>query len=705
MMRLSPRAARALLALLVVAVAAFHVGRVLHAERTITGGEIALPLDDSFIYLQYARALAEGHPFVYTPGNAATTGATSLLWPLLLAPPHLLHLGPSAAIAWALGLGILGYLLSALLLARLGAKLGGVAGGAIALLLFLMSPFLLWGYLSGMEIPLYATLLLVSLLAYLREREAARFPRLRWWLFALALARPEGAVLAGVFGLMMLLDRRRAARGGGAAPARWGWDALLPFAAAALPFAITLLISGSLEGTSAQAKSILAEPYRETRAEYLRGAPLVWLSIGKVYLGMMQMEEGMRPQSALARVNGIGAALFLLLSFVPPSKRRRGGLAIVPLLAAGIVIQSLPVFWYVHLFRYLQGVYPLVLLMVAAGWGRLALIAWARLPRAAGAPAAILLALLPFGVWAPRLLPEQAKVIEFYGHNCENILHQQVAIGRWIDRSLPRDAIVGLNDAGAIAYYGNRHTVDLIGLTSAGYARVYRSGLGCLFEHVRREPASRRPTYFVIYPGWFPYWRESGILGPEAFRAHLGFNTICGAPDMMVYPASWVDAAATDQPLDAAPALAGKRIVDSLDLAWLEDERRHEWRADPEAKDVLRLYAFADRPTRPLADGGRIVYGSQRFRAAVQPGRDLTLVLRTDAWYPSRMRVLVDGKDAGLWTIARSDTAWVEPAFTVPGRLLATPRPEIVLKREGAAEGAAPVGEGNLAPFHIWMAQ
>jgi hypothetical protein len=33
----------------------------------------------------------------------------------------------------------------------------------------------------------------------------------------------------------------------------------------------------------------------------------------------------------------------------------------------------------------------------------------------------------------------------------------------------------------------------------------------------------------------------------------------------------------------------------------------------------------------------------ERFRASVTPGRDLTLVMRTDAWYPSRLDVQVDG--------------------------------------------------------------
>lgn len=707
--RLGPRLGRILLALLIVGIAAFHAGRVFRTERMITGGGICLPLDDSFIYLQYARAITEGHPFVYTPGNTPTTGATSLLWPLLLAPPHLLHLPPSLCVAWALALGLVAYVLSGLLLARLGARLAGIAGGALALALFVMSPFLLWGYLSGMEIPLYATVLLATLDRYLREREAARFRKTRWWLFALSLARPEGAVLSGIFGLLMLWDRRRAAtaaREAGTAASPLGWDALLPFAAAAIPFLVTLAISGSLEGTSAQAKSILAEPYRETRTTYIRNSPRVWGGIAEVYLGQMQLEEKLRLKGDVAVVDEIGTALFLLMSFLP---RRRpwagGGLTLFALLAGAILIESLPVVWYVHFFRYLQGPYPLVLLLFACGWGRLAWLAWDRLPRMAGRPAAVLVAAAPLVIWAPKILPQQSRMILMYAHNCENILHQQVAVGRWIDQSLPPNAIVGLNDAGAIAYYGRRQTVDLIGLTSSGYARVYRSGLGCLFEKVRREPVARRPTYFAIYREWFPYWPESGLLGPEAFRAHLPLNTICGESDMVVFPASWVDIAGTDRPLDSEAALAGKRVVDSLDLAWLEDEERHAWRSEPEAKDVLRLYAFADRPTRPVADGGRIVYGAQRFRGAVQPGRDLTLIARTDAWYPSRIRVQVDGRDAGVWSIARSDTAWVEPTFPIPGALLTRPRPEFVLQREGAAPGEPGSDAGNFTPFHVWLAQ
>ncbi len=717
------RAGPWLLALLALGLIAFQTGRVLRTERAITGGEICLPLDDSFIYLQYARAIAEGHPFVYTPGNAPTTGATSLLYPLLLVPPHLLHLGPSMAIAWAIALGVAGLVLSTFLLFRLGLLLGGPVAALLAVALFLLSGLMLWGYLSGMEIALYATVLLATLLAYLRERDEARFPTARVWVFALAASRPEGAVLAGVMAVVMLLDARRVSRIPGGR--RLAHPALaLPFLAAALPFLVNLAVTGSVESTGAEAKSILAEPHSDTRAEYIRESPKVWLSIGKVYLSLFTQREGaegpgFHADPYLAFACGVGLLLFFGFLFAPRRRPWKDGYAFLAILPAGVLVNSLPVFWNVHLYRYQQGLFPVVLVCAAAGFGRLAWAAWERTPRSLGALVAAAAIAGPLAVWTPPLLREQRRVIEFYGWNCENILHQQVRTGRWISANLPRNAVVALNDAGAIAYYGNRSTVDLIGLTTAGLAPVYRSGIGCLFETLRRLPPGRLPTYFAIYPDWFPYLRASGLLGPPVFSARLPFNTICGGDEKIVCPAVWIDTRATDVPALPAPGLAGRHLVDSIDLAWLDDEARHDWRVEPLWRDVLRCYVYLAYPTRPITDGGRIIHGGERFRANVTPGRDLLLVMRTDAWFPSRLRVSVDGRAAGLWTIAYSESAWVEPRFVIPGPLLTRARPEFHIQREGydparyRTERALPPNTGssataagqNYAPFHYWLYQ
>ncbi|HEY3156782.1 MAG TPA: hypothetical protein VGK76_09210 [Candidatus Eisenbacteria bacterium] len=712
--RLARGRAILLIGLFSVAYLCFQIGRLLRTERLITGSELSLPLDDSFIYLQYARAIAEGHPFVYAAGNAPTTGATSLLWPFLLAPPHWLHLGPMLAIAWALALGAVALLVSALLMARLGRLLAGTLGMLLAVVLFLGNPHLLWGYMSGMEIGLYATVLLGTLVLYLNEREGGTFPRLRWCLFLLAASRPEGAVLSGVLGLVMAHDRWRASRADHG-PRFWSAALLMPFAAAALPFLVNLAVSGSIESTSSQAKSILAEPHPDVRRKFLTDSPKVWLSIVMGYLSWLQLDgEGNLIQRYWIP-SAAALALFAAFSFLPRHRPWSDGRALLLLFPAAVVVDSLPVVWAVHLYRYQQGFYPILLACFATGLARAGTLAWGRLPRAVGAPLAAFIVVAPLAAWSPTATEVYDRVILFYGHNCENILHQQVKVGRWIEQNLPRNAVVGMNDAGAIAYYGNRQTLDLLGLTTEGFAKVYRAGIGCMFEKLRRLPPRKLPTYFAIYPEWFPYLQSSGVLGPEIFRAHLGANTICGGENKVVYPAQWIDVVPADSMILPHPEIEGMKLRDSFDLAWLEDERRHDWKAygyeyDEKRsrwkrnasvlpRDVLRQYVYADRPTRPIADAGRKVFGWERFRVKAEPGKDLTLVMRTDAWYPNRLTVSVDGSAAGAWTIARSETVWVEPAFKIPGRLVAGARPEIEIRREDPQDG------GDYAPFHYWIFQ
>ena len=84
---------------------------------------------------------------------------------------------------------------------------------------------------------------------------------------------------------------------------------------------------------------------------------------------------------------------------------------------------------------------------------------------------------------------------------------------------------------------------------------------------------------------------------------------------------------------------------------------------------------------------------------AVTPGKDAVLIMRTDAWYRNRLSVKVDEAVAGIWTIARSESAWVEPSFLIPGRLITRERPTLEIRREDPKDG------GDYAPFHYWVYQ
>lgn len=65
----------------VAILAAFAISAVLRRV-----GHAAAALDDAYIHFQYARALAEGHPMRFQAGEPMSSGATSTLWPALLAP-------------------------------------------------------------------------------------------------------------------------------------------------------------------------------------------------------------------------------------------------------------------------------------------------------------------------------------------------------------------------------------------------------------------------------------------------------------------------------------------------------------------------------------------------------------------------------------------------------------------------------------------
>ena len=43
------------------------------------------PLDDAYIHFQYAKQMALGQPWQYNSGDPISTGATSLIYPFLLA--------------------------------------------------------------------------------------------------------------------------------------------------------------------------------------------------------------------------------------------------------------------------------------------------------------------------------------------------------------------------------------------------------------------------------------------------------------------------------------------------------------------------------------------------------------------------------------------------------------------------------------------
>src|SRR5262245_54825234 len=89
------------LIVVVLAMAGFYVVSSLRATGTPNP---VMPLDDTYIHFQYARAIAQGQPLHYNPDQPATSGATSLLYPALLAVGYIIGFSGERLAWWALSI-------------------------------------------------------------------------------------------------------------------------------------------------------------------------------------------------------------------------------------------------------------------------------------------------------------------------------------------------------------------------------------------------------------------------------------------------------------------------------------------------------------------------------------------------------------------------------------------------------------------------
>ncbi len=463
----------------------------------------AVPLDDSWIHYVYAESLGTSLRLDYNPGESEA-GFTSLLWVILLAPP--LALGIDAPLASKV-LGLAAHVAVAMLLY---AGLRRVAPRALAIgaaLLLAAEPIFAYAAMSGMEVMLYTALMAAAALLFLggRYRSCA---------VALALgvlARPDGMVLVvftwAAAGAQLAVTRFR--------DPELGWRQLawlvgLPVAAGVAWSLYCLVATGLVFPTS----------------YYVRAGGVGFLSNLR-YLGRIlhEISYTLFPLSHWPKA-------LLLLPGAAFAVRRFGARAVLPVLfppafalsMGGEVIGVMGGSFTGN--RYLVPVFPFLLALQVMGIALLADGVRRLLPgRAAGerlVPAAavvlLLLLALPYGQWVGRLRDQQAT----YAQSCANIEQMQVAIGRWVARSTPPDAVIAVHDAGAIRYLGERRTLDFLGLNTTDLPAEDLATI------------EQTADYLITFPSWTPHLVEP-FADREVLRVVLDRNVVCADDTMVVY--------------------------------------------------------------------------------------------------------------------------------------------------------------------------
>jgi hypothetical protein len=647
-------------ALAILVVCAF-VGTNLYYNRgdiSDNGVNISAPLDDTFIHLQYGRQIGEGEWFRYNDGDPISTGASSFLYVLVLGAAHFLGFSDGHLLGFAIIFGAGLFVLAAALGYELGRRLAGERAGLWSGALIAANGAFAWGATSGMEVALFSVLILGTLLAFLRELSSERFLLTPILAALTALTRPEGLLFALVItgaAVFVLLRDLRKTRPYSFRRSMAVLYAFLPIAAGVAQYTFYRIATGSSVQNGVLAKSLLYEPVFYP-TEFLDA---VFQNLTKLNLFVL---TGLEPGNYLFPGTILFCVLGTLYLALEDVRYRTfavaSGTALVLAMSSTALLGLPGAPWGWHHYRYLLPFFPPTLVFAVVGFyslGTLNRKTW--LPEAL-AGFALLCSLLGLPVWAATT-----------GGNALQIKEQQVSIGYWIRENLPPGARVGVNDVGAMRYYGGHPTVDLIGLTTNGLALPSRNGLGSLYETLEKMPEEKRPDYFAIYPTWFPGFETSGVLDQEIARFSLSSRPetagIVGGSEVVVYRADWGLARSGE------PFRGEGTVRDTLDVADLASEREHDYEMRMpliglEPANLLTQKRSPDGEV--ILDGGRALPGAEEFTiTGLSPNRPVDVVMRTSS-APFTLQVQADGKDLGEWTFQPSGSGWQEATFTIPAR-------------------------------------
>ena len=696
----SPRR-RAPLALALLAVGVAVV--FLSSMWTATGGRFVPQTVDLYLVCQYAKAMADGHPFRYYAGDPATTGATSLLHTVVLAAAHKVGLRGEGLVAFAILTGALLLVASTEMARRAGTLLAGDRCGWLAGALVALGGPVVWGFLYGSDVALFMALALWLLLELVSGWPDARVGRVALVGVLIALTRPEGLFVGLALGAASL------AAPGRRHDARARMTAWAPLLAAVAVLGLNRVATGSWVGTSIADKSLVAT-YGAWEAMALVADFLVDVVRG-LLLGFYPSQTPIGFSRGWAPLFFPPAGLLLVMLALARPGARAWPVRLWAAVAALVALLVAPnMFMGTHFNRYLLWAFPGLLVLVAAGLHALSTLLArgdVRLDRnlfAAGSALFVglgLLATLRFGA--------------IYGDLSGQVARRDLALAEWIKRELPRGAAIA-NMATSVEYLTGHRSLNLHGVTTAQFLgnRPAEREAGVL-EALGRLPAAERPPLIMA--------TESALQGAPALRELTAepplFRTSSFTDEIVVLKMQYGPLEGNDEPQlpRTREAVRGRERVDRLNVCDPRDEEAHDYEVQSSVGNVRlsgsvrvdRYDAAEGGAPHRLADGGRAVRGHESFTVATRPGRELVIVSRTapsaraivwsasgavayDLEFPEAVVSLrVNGQPAGTAAF-RPRPGWDEMVLKVDAARIVGPRTTLELR-------------GRYASFRYWVYQ
>ncbi len=719
-------------------------GGIFVGTQLLFTGTLSSPLDDTFIHLQYAKQIAQGNYFQYQDGEPITSGETSFLYAHLLALGYLIGFQGIGLLFWS-------YLLAGIcltgtfyLLIQLGLQIGyPLAGWGTAALLF-CSGCLGWAYWSGMEIALYTFLLLYAFTLLFQET----IPYGRLWIAfgLLTLCRPEGliltiTILSSLIGFSILYPNvlplvvQTSGLHKKSADQRSAPQFLrsLPIFRLSFLFYLLAIIGpplffhytiGRISSNSLLAKSLLYNPIMtsfEKGMEFLSNfGSILLFFLGHPSVDPM-ISEYMLPGTLLFFLVGIAAML------TSPSKHNKSRALVVALSLTAIflAVSTLEV-WPLHNYRYLLPYFPIVIFFGIVGVQKL--FHFIKIQDPKPTLSVIIIAVLLHSTYFPAWTGRYMK-------NATTIYEKQIQTSQWLNQQLPKDRPVAINDAGALAYFGDQTIYDLVGLVTNDTTIAYRMGEGGLYERLEHLPQDKRPAYAAVFPSWF---NESAITYDIFHKPLVSFpDPFDNTFTKTVYRINWSYAGMEDSPRQSTMK-EGWRVKDRLDVADILSEKKHRYQyryrgnrsptipvpfrrnfgyheeidekwpgienEQEELIPILRQQGILNQ--YDIVDSGRRINGEEQFQLGnLTPQKEAFLIIRTcyglENYYEFsyRMGIFVNDIYLGEWNINGTSWNWYESVFTIPDEMVQEESVRIRIKNLGTSRFPF------YTSFYYWICQ
>lgn len=464
-------------------------------------------LDDSWIHLQFARTIYEGHPWEYSPGYPST-GSTSPLWSIILSSLFFFTRDPIGLVWGTYLIATVFYSLCTFTVGRLiwdhtdcdSAALIGMIG-------FVMVPRNTWLMLSGMETPLFVFLLLLGVA--LLERDGIAYDLALGVVCGLAfLARPEGALL-----ILLCVPLRAIITLG---QKQMTWRRFASLVALGL-IALLVILPWIL-----YCLSVTGLPLPDTFYAKVHPPTDFEIAVWDFWWQHFIIEM---PHIVIGAT--LGSAVLL---------RKRPYLWVLPIALTVLYRLNLPYLALINNARYLVPIFDLF--MVAAVIGLARIFKWILKynPKVRRDHLTeVLLGLILILLLIVPITPSYLQQAPFYGNSVKNINDQQVTIGKWLAVNTPKNAVLAIHDAGALRFFSNRTIIDLAGLVSPDIIHGNMSILEKLI-YLREHGCN----YFVFFDELMQFYLQ---LMPGAvtklYSVHLTDNVISGRDTMSVYFVNW----------------------------------------------------------------------------------------------------------------------------------------------------------------------